>query len=71
MKQSKGYVTEDKKHLVCKLKKSLYGLKQAPQAWYGRIDNHLKSQGFSKSNADHTLYFKIRGNDIVVVLLCG
>ncbi|MCO5562180.1 hypothetical protein L7F22_015806 [Adiantum nelumboides] len=69
MQQPKGYVVAGKEGMVCKLKKSLYGLKQAPRAWYGKIDDHLQSQGFQRSNIDHTLYCKVQGKDIVLVIL--
>ena len=31
MRQPEGFIKEDSKNLVCRLKKSLYGLKQAPR----------------------------------------
>ncbi|MCO5606631.1 hypothetical protein L7F22_060819 [Adiantum nelumboides] len=67
MQQPEGYVVAWKESMVCKLNKSLDGLKQAPRAWYGRIDNHLQSQEFQRSNADHTLYYKVQGKDNVLV----
>jgi hypothetical protein len=63
-----GYVTTTR-HLVCRLKKDLYGLKKAPKAWYGRIDNFLTSLGFTKSNADPNLYFKVVDDGPVILLL--
>jgi hypothetical protein len=51
------------------LKKSLYGLKQAPRSWYGRIDSFLTILGFTKSEADSNLYFKIMDNEPVILLL--
>jgi hypothetical protein len=37
----------------------LYGLKQAPRAWYAKIDGYLMSLGFTKSEADPDLYYKV------------
>ena len=44
---------------MCRLKKALYGLKQAPRAWYAMIDGYLMSLGFTKSEADPNLYYKV------------
>jgi hypothetical protein len=44
---------------VCRVKKALYGLKQAPRAWYARIDGYLMSLGFTKSEVDPNLYYKV------------
>jgi hypothetical protein len=51
------------------LRKALYGLKQAPRVWYDRIDGFLKSLGFQKSDVDANLYFKVRGNQLVILIL--
>jgi hypothetical protein len=48
---------------------ALYGLKQAPRVWYDRIDGFLKSPGFQKSDADVNLYFKVRGNQPVTLIM--
>ena len=40
----------------------MYGLKQAPRAWYSRINNYLQRLGFTRSEADSNLYFKVVGN---------
>ncbi|MCO5592969.1 hypothetical protein L7F22_046973 [Adiantum nelumboides] len=69
MQQPEGYIVAGKESMVCKLNKSLYGLKQVPRAWYEKIDDHLQSQGFQRSNVDHTLYYKVQGKDIVLVIL--
>ena len=51
---------------MCKLKKSLYDLKQEPRTWYGRIYGFLSSLGFTKSNADSNLYYKVEdGNPVI------
>lgn len=54
---------------VCRLKKTLYGLKQALRAWYSRIDNYLQSLGFTKSDADSNLYFKVVENHLLILVL--
>ena len=56
MSQPEGFEKKDLEHLVCKLKKSLYGLKQSPRAWYQRIDSFFTKEGFTRSEADHSLY---------------
>jgi hypothetical protein len=47
----------------------LYGLKQAPRVWNDRIDGFLKSLGFQKSDVDSNLYFKVTGNQPVILIL--
>ncbi|CAI5505546.1 unnamed protein product [Closterium sp. Naga37s-1] len=47
---------------VCKLLKSLYGLKQSPLQWYSALDAVLIGAGWSKSQVDEALYFKV-GDD--------
>ncbi|CAI5526218.1 unnamed protein product [Closterium sp. Naga37s-1] len=44
---------------VCKLLKSLYGLKQSPLLWYSALDTVLTGAGWSKSQVDEALYFKV------------
>ena len=51
------------------MKKALYGLKQAPRAWYKRIDSYLMKLGFTRSNVDLNLYFKVdREKPLILVL---
>jgi hypothetical protein len=50
-------------------KEGLVCLKQAPRVWYDRIDGFLKSLGFQKSDADANLYFKVIGNQLVILIL--
>ena len=54
-------------NLVCKLNKSIYGLKQSPKCWNINLDNFLKKQGFSQSNADSCIYNKFDNNEIFIV----
>ena len=64
-----GFETHERKSHVCKLKKSLYSLKQVPKTWYDRIDRFLSSLGFTNSNADPILYYKVEHGNLVMVLL--
>ena len=47
----------------------MYGLKQDPRAWYGRIDNFLKSLVFTKSKVDPNLYMKVIDDEPIILLL--
>ena len=69
MNNHKYLKVEDRVSHVYKLKKALYGLKQAPGAWYGRIYNFLTRLGFTKSNADPNLYFKVMDDEPVILFL--
>eukprot|EP00253_Pinus_taeda_P007260 PITA_07260 len=52
-----------------KLKKALNGLKQAPRAWYERIDSYLMKLGFTGSEADPNLYFKVIDDKPLILVL--
>jgi hypothetical protein len=69
VEQPYGFILHNKGTHVCKLRKALYGLKQAPRVWYDRIDGFLKSSGFQKCDADANLYFKVRCNQPVILIL--
>jgi hypothetical protein len=69
VEQPDGFVLHNKDTHVCKLRKALYGLKQAPKVQYDRIDGFLKIMGFQKSDVDVNLYFKVRGNQPVILIL--
>jgi hypothetical protein len=64
-----GFVIHGKESHVCRLKKALYGLKQAPRAWYARIDSYLMSLGFTKSDADPNLYYKVENGCPLILIL--
>ena len=59
IEQPEGFGVHGKESHVCKMKNELYGLKQAPRAWYGRRNGFLASLGFTKSDADPNLYYKV------------
>ena len=69
VEQPLGSEVQNRDTHVCRLKKSLYGLKQAPRAWYERIYSYLMKLGFTRSNVDPNLYFKVdRENPLILVL---
>src|SRR3984885_3112246 len=59
VEQPEAFEIHYRKSHVCRLKKALYGLKQAPRAWYERIDSYLMKLGFTRSEVDSNLYFKV------------
>jgi hypothetical protein len=69
VEQPDGFVLHNKGTHVCKLRKALYGIKQAHRVWYGKIDGFLKSLGFQKSDVNANMYFEVRGNQPVILIL--
>eukprot|EP00253_Pinus_taeda_P036539 PITA_36539 len=69
MKKTEGFAVNGKKKLVCKLKKSLYGLKQSQRMWYHKFDTFIRGIGFTRSKADHCVYFKLIGDHLIYLVL--
>ena len=69
VEQPEGFEIYDRKSHVCRLKKALYGLKQAPRAWYEWIDSYLMKLGFTRSEADPNLYFKVEDDKPLILVL--
>ena len=69
IEQPKRIVVHGSDSHVFRLKKFLYGLKQEPRSWYSKIDNYLQRLGFTKSEADSNLYFKVVGNILLILVL--
>eukprot|EP00253_Pinus_taeda_P008646 PITA_08646 len=69
VEQLEVFEVQDQKTHVCRLKKALYGLKQAPRAWYERIDSYFMKPGFTRSDADLNLYFKIEKDRPLILVL--
>ncbi|KAJ8747772.1 hypothetical protein K2173_011424 [Erythroxylum novogranatense] len=63
-----GFQSKDHPGYVCKLWKALYGLKQAPRAWYGKIAEFLTHNGYSVTPADSSLFVKVVGSKLAIVL---
>ena len=70
VEQPPGFEVQDRDTYVCRLKKGLYGLRQAPRAWYKRIDSYLMKLGFTRSNDDPNLYFKVDKEKPLILVLC-
>ena len=51
------------------MKKALYVLKQAPRAWFSRLDNYLKQQGYRRVAADSNLYLNFENNNMIIVVI--
>ena len=65
--QPKGFIDQHFPDHVLYLKKALYGLKQAPRAWYDRLIEYLVSHGFTRGQADQTLFFIKKENGELIV----
>jgi hypothetical protein len=69
IEQPQDFVIHGKESHACKLKKALYGLKHAPTTWYARIGSYLMILGFTKSDANWNLYYKVEdGFPLILVL---
>ena len=64
--QPKGFIDPHFLDHVLYLKKALYGLKQAPRAWYDRLTQYLVSHGFTRGEADQTLFIKREDDELIV-----
>ncbi|KAK4383286.1 Retrovirus-related Pol polyprotein from transposon TNT 1-94 [Sesamum angolense] len=68
MEQPAGYVAQgEKQHMVCKLKKAIYGLKQSPRAWFDKFSRIIGEFGFSRCQADHSVFVQTTKSGIVVL----
>ena len=64
--QPKGFIDPYFPDHVLYLNKALCGLKQAHRAWYGRLIEYLVSNGFTRGQADQTLFIKNVDEELVV-----
>ena len=67
LEQPVGYETANQKDWVWRLLKALYGLKQGARSWYQALCKVLNELGFTRSEADHGVFFKEVGKDIVIL----
>ena len=69
MDQLEGFVVKGKKFKVCRLWKAIYGLKQAALQWNKQLHKSLLEMGFTHSLSDPGTYFKIIGQEIIILLV--
>jgi hypothetical protein len=55
--------------IYIKLKRSMYGLKQSPRMWYQNFYTYMLGLGFTRSNKDHCVYFKLIGDHLIYLVL--
>ncbi|KAL0393252.1 UNVERIFIED_CONTAM: Retrovirus-related Pol polyprotein from transposon RE1 [Sesamum radiatum] len=68
MEQPPGYVAQgEKQRMVCKLKKAIYGLKQSPRAWFDKSSRIIGEFGFSRCQADHSVFVQTTKTGMVVL----
>ena len=58
LEQPVGYETRDRKLWVWRLQKTLYRLKQGAKNWYDALHRALTELGFTRTEADHGVFFK-------------
>jgi hypothetical protein len=51
------------------MKNSLYGLKESPMMWYQKFDTYMLGLGFTRSKADHCVYFKLIDDHLIYLVL--
>jgi hypothetical protein len=67
VEQPPGYETKDRRYWVWRLWKALYGLKQGARNWYEALFKALKELGFIRIEADHGMFLKRIGSDIIIL----
>ncbi len=66
--EAKNFVQPDKTMFV-KIKKGLYGLQESAKLWYETLATELKELGYTCSEYDTALFFKVEGNGIDIILV--
>ena len=66
LEQPPGYETKDRRGWVWRLWKALYGLKQGARNWYKALCKALEELGFTRTEADHGVFFKKMGENILI-----
>jgi hypothetical protein len=69
LEQPAGYETRDRDSWVWRLLKALYGLKQGARNWYEALRKALLELGFTRSEADHGVFYKEVGKHILVLAI--
>ena len=66
IKQPPDFETRNRKDWVMRLLKSLYGLKQGAKNWYDALYRALLELGFTRTEADHGMFYKEVGKHIII-----
>ena len=69
MDQPEGFIVKGQEKKVCRLKKSIYGLKQSALQWNKQLHKSLLEMKFIRCKADPGTYFKIIGEEIIILLI--
>ena len=69
LEQPIDHETEDHRYWVQRLLKALYGLKQGARNWYKALCLALDELGFTRTNADHGVFFKRVGKDLIIFMV--
>ena len=69
VEKPEGFLLSKNRNCVCKLNKALYGLKQAPRAWFARLENYLKHQGYIRGGTDSSLYIKFENKNMIIIVV--
>jgi Reverse transcriptase (RNA-dependent DNA polymerase) len=64
-----GFVNEQLRDKVCRLKRSLYGLKQSPRAWFEIFSMAMKRLGYRQSDADHIMFIQRKDEKICILIV--
>src|SRR6202522_895751 len=67
LEQPIGYETKNRREWVWKLLKTLYGLKQGARNWYDALCQALNELGFTRTEADHGVFFREVGTHIIIL----
>ncbi|KAL0339266.1 UNVERIFIED_CONTAM: Retrovirus-related Pol polyprotein from transposon RE1 [Sesamum angustifolium] len=68
MEQPPSYVAQgERQRMVCKLKKAIYDLKQSPRAWFDKFSRIIDEFGFSRCQADHSVFVQTTKSGMVVL----
>ena len=66
IEQPPDFETRNRKDWVMRLLKSLYGLKQGAKNWYDALYRVLLELGFTRTEADHGMFYKEVGKNIII-----
>jgi len=69
VEQPEGFEVQDRQTHVCRLKKALLWVEASTPGLYERIDNYLMKLGFTRSEVDLNLYFKVENDRPLILVL--